>query len=188
MLVGLENSGKTTLLQVLSEGNPVETAPTIGLNVRMVKRGGVNMKCWDLGGQAQYRQEWGRYTRGCDCILYVVDSNAMHLFPDAKQELHRLLEDRELATTPLLVVSNKIDLEPHASESILIKGKLGLILRFFFSFTVHRFHFHSTLELNLDYIVDNPWMVIPCSALKTVNVHEIVQWLIKQADAPKKRK
>ena len=39
VLVGLENSGKTTLLQVLSDGRPVETAPTIGLNVRMVKRG-----------------------------------------------------------------------------------------------------------------------------------------------------
>ena len=39
-------SGKTTLLQVLSDGTPVETAPTIGLNVKMVKRGGVQMKCW----------------------------------------------------------------------------------------------------------------------------------------------
>ena len=46
VLVGLENSGKTTLLNVLSNGVPVETAPTIGLNVKMVKRGGVQMKCW----------------------------------------------------------------------------------------------------------------------------------------------
>ena len=44
-------SGKTTLLQVLSDGTPAETAPTIGLNVKMVKRGGVQMKCWDLGGE-----------------------------------------------------------------------------------------------------------------------------------------
>lgn len=94
VLVGLENSGKTTLLQVLSNGAPVETAPTIGLNVKMVKHGGVQMKCWDLGGQSQYRAEWGRYTRGCNVIVYVVDANAMELFPDAKMELHRLLEDR----------------------------------------------------------------------------------------------
>ena len=46
VLVGLENSGKTTLLQVLSNGVPVETAPTIGLNVKQVKRNGVQMKCW----------------------------------------------------------------------------------------------------------------------------------------------
>ena len=75
VLVGLENSGKTTLLNVMSAGHPVETGPTIGLNVKMVKKGGVQMKCWDIGGQAQYRSEWGRYTRGCDVIIYVVDAN-----------------------------------------------------------------------------------------------------------------
>jgi ADP-ribosylation factor-like protein 8 len=49
-------SGKTTLLQVLSDGTPAETAPTIGLNVKMVKRGGVQMKCWDLGGDLYHRK------------------------------------------------------------------------------------------------------------------------------------
>jgi ADP-ribosylation factor-like protein 8 len=101
------------------------------------------MKCWDLGGQSQYRAEWGRYTRGCNVIIFVVDANAMGILPDAKIELHRLLEDRydppalnshlilftllllrELATTPLLVVANKIDLEPHATEPELIRGPL----------------------------------------------------------------
>jgi Arf/Sar family protein len=35
-----------------------------------------------------------------------------------------------------------------------------------------------------DYIVDNPWVVISVSALKVLNVNEVVQWLIKQADRP----
>lgn len=43
---------------------------------------------------------------------------------------------------------NKIDLEPHISEEQLIK------------------------ELNLDYIVDNPWLVIPCSALRVINIEK----------------
>jgi GTPase SAR1 family protein len=38
-------------------------------------------------------------------------------------ELHRLLEDTELASTALLVVSNKIDLDPHATEQQLIRGE-----------------------------------------------------------------
>jgi len=49
VLVGLENSGKTTLLNVLAAGRPVETCPTIGLNVKLVRKGGVQMKCWDIG-------------------------------------------------------------------------------------------------------------------------------------------
>ena len=163
-MVGLESSGKTTLVQVISDGRSIETAPTIGLNVRMAKRGGVNIKMWDLGGQSQYREEWGRYTRGCDAILFVVDTHATHLFGDAKKELHRLLEDKDLATTPLLVVANKVDLQPHASEATLIK------------------------ELNLDYILDNPWVVVPCSALKTINIDEIVQWLIRQSNSSGSRK
>ena len=35
-------------------------------------------------------------------------------------------------------------------------------------------------ELNLDYIVDNPWVVIPCSGLKLVNIPQIVTWLMAQ--------
>ena len=157
VLVGLENSGKTTLLQTLGTGKPQETAPPIGLNVKIVKKGNVQMKCWDLGGQSQYRSEWGRYTRGSNVIMFVVDTHAMESLPTVKHELHRLLEDKELAKTPLLIVANKIDLEPHVVENQLIK------------------------ELNLDYIVDNPWVVIPCSALRGINVDEVVNWLTKQS-------
>eukprot|EP00904_Undaria_pinnatifida_P005507 jgi/Undpi1/2086/HiC_scaffold_12.g05472.m1 len=142
VLVGLENSGKTTLMNVLASGHPVDTVPTIGLNVKMIKRGGVQMKCWDIGGQAQYRGEWGRYTRGCDVIVYVVDAHAEEKAALARRELHRLLEDQELASTPLLVLANKVDLEPHMTEDQVIR------------------------ELNLDYVTANPWILIPISALK----------------------
>lgn len=158
VIVGLSNSGKTTLLQVLADGCPVDTVPTVGLNVKMIKKGGVSMKCWDLAGSQPYRNDWGRYTKGCNAIIFVVDANALHLLPEAKKELHKLLDDPELSTTPLLIVSNKIDLEPRASESQLIK------------------------ELNLDYIVDNPWMIIPCSALRTTNIDAIVKWLVAQSN------
>ena len=43
-MVGLENSGKTTLLNQLSLGDPKFTVPTVGLNVKTVKKSGVSMK------------------------------------------------------------------------------------------------------------------------------------------------
>lgn len=157
VLVGLENSGKTTLLNVLANGPVSEgTVPTIGLNVKIVKKGGITMKCWDIGGQAAYRSEWGRYTRGCDVIIFVVDAFDISKISTARKELHRLLEIRELATIPVLCLANKIDLEPHITEHDLIR------------------------ELNLDYIVDNPWLVIPCSALKQMNIDQVIDWLIHQ--------
>lgn len=87
-----------------------------------------------------YRDQWSRYTRGscscrlltaklqrrlagCDGILFVVDTYARERLPEARKELHRLLEDRALATTPILICANKIDLEPHVDEAELIKGE-----------------------------------------------------------------
>lgn len=43
-MVGLENAGKTTLLNQLSLGDPKFTVPTVGLNVKTVKKNGVGMK------------------------------------------------------------------------------------------------------------------------------------------------
>ena len=74
-LVGLENSGKSTLLNILSSGFAGETMPTVGLNVKAVKKEGVMMKVWDLGGQEMFRYDWARYTQGCDVVVFVVDSN-----------------------------------------------------------------------------------------------------------------
>ena len=156
VLVGLENSGKTTLLNVIG-GCACRDCTHDWPECEDDKAWWGPDEVLGLRGQSQYRQEWGRYTRGCDVILFVVDTNAFHLFPDAKAELHRLLEDRELNNTPLLVVANKIDLEPHAPEETLIK------------------------ELNLDYITENPWIIIPCSALKTININEVLDWLIKHS-------
>lgn len=64
-------------MNVLAYGQPVETCPTIGLNVKVVRKDGVQFKVWDVGGQQQYRSEWGRYTRGCDVIIFVVDTHAV---------------------------------------------------------------------------------------------------------------
>ena len=33
------------------------------------------MKIWDIGGQVQYRPEWGNYAQGCDALIFVVDSS-----------------------------------------------------------------------------------------------------------------
>ena len=74
VLVGLENSGKTTLLNVLAAGRPVETCPTIGLNVKLVRKGGVQMKCWDIGGQAQYRSECINSVQRC---LHAIDARRL---------------------------------------------------------------------------------------------------------------
>eukprot|EP00808_Paulinella_micropora_P010042 g16464.t1 len=157
-LVGLENSGKTTFCNQLAMGKFVQEPPTVGLNVKSCSKGNVNIKVWDIGGQKQYRSEWGRYTKGCNCIVFVVDTQEPSLVPVERKELHQLLDDRELKGIPVLVVANKIDLGPKIGEKELIRG------------------------LNLDYITENPWLVVPCSAKFGTNMDQALQFLIKQAE------
>mmetsp|Transcript_18930 Transcript_18930/g.29691 ORF Transcript_18930/g.29691 Transcript_18930/m.29691 type:complete len:179 (-) Transcript_18930:12-548(-) len=156
-ILGLENAGKTTLLNILSMGHALETHPTIGLNVKMIKKEGILMKVWDLGGQERFRGEWKRYTSGSDCIIFCVDSNDTDRLPDAKRELHGLLENSCLRGIPILVCLNKIDLDPHIGNEEAIK------------------------ELNLDYITENKWIVLSISALKQTNIASVVEWMVEHA-------
>lgn len=49
-LVGLQNAGKTTLVNVLTYGKTDEdTIPTVGFNMRKVTKGNVVIKLWDIG-------------------------------------------------------------------------------------------------------------------------------------------
>jgi len=157
VILGLENAGKTSVLNQLTSGAPLTPVPTIGLNVRTVSKGNSTIKVWDLGGQVQYRSEWPRYTKGAGAILFVLDASAPDVVSLARRELHVLLEDRELGGIPLLVLANKIDLDPHLAEPEIIKG------------------------LNLDYIMENPWVVISISALRGVNIERVVDWLLTKS-------
>jgi len=53
-IVGLQNAGKTSLVHALT-GAPLHrhTVPTVGFTMRKIKVGGVEIKCWDLGGQVR---------------------------------------------------------------------------------------------------------------------------------------
>ena len=79
-----------------------------------------------MGGQSRCRDEWARYTRGCTVILFVVDLADLRRIDQSRKELHRLLENSELNGVPLLVVGNKIDLEPHIAHNDLIKVRACL--------------------------------------------------------------
>lgn len=51
LMVGLDFSGKTTVLYKLKLGDTVTTVPTIGFNVETVSYKNVIVTIWDVGGQ-----------------------------------------------------------------------------------------------------------------------------------------
>mmetsp|Transcript_23340 Transcript_23340/g.32640 ORF Transcript_23340/g.32640 Transcript_23340/m.32640 type:complete len:181 (+) Transcript_23340:120-662(+) len=122
-IVGLQNAGKSTYVQVLNTGEFQENLiPTVGFNMHKVQKNRCTIKVWDLGGQDKFRQQWGRYCKGVNAIVYIIDSADEGKIEEAHDELKALLESQELKGIPLLVLFNKNDLENALSPEALIKA------------------------------------------------------------------
>lgn len=83
---------------------------TVGFNVETVTYKNVKFNVWDVGGQDKIRALWRHYYTGTQGLVFVVDSQDRERIDEAKQELHRILSDREMKECLLLVFANKQDL------------------------------------------------------------------------------
>ena len=121
LMVGLDAAGKTTILYKLKLGEIVTTIPTIGFNVETVEYKNISFTVWDVGGQDKIRPLWRHYYQNTQGLIFVVDSNDRDRVDDAKEELHRMLNEDELRDAVVLVFANKQDLPqamPAAEVSI----------------------------------------------------------------------
>ena len=133
VLVGLDSSGKTTVLLRLKYGQYVNTTPTVGFNYEKVKAGGTQWLIWDVGGSDRVRPLWRPYTRATDALIFVVDSStSADRLDEARLELHKLAKQQasdcinlSRPVPPILVLANKQDLPGAYDPHYLVKG-LGL--------------------------------------------------------------
>merc|ERR1711970_662310 len=125
LMVGLDAAGKTTILYKFKLGDVVTTIPTIGFNVETVEYKNISFTMWDVGGQDKIRRLWRHYYQGTNGLIYVVDSNDRERIEDAREELHKMLNEDEMADAVVLVFANKQDL-PNAMPAAEITEKLGL--------------------------------------------------------------
>ncbi|XP_030543998.1 ADP-ribosylation factor 1-like [Rhodamnia argentea] len=125
LMVGLDASGKTTILHKLKLGEIVTTMPTIGFNVETVEYMDVNFNVWDIGGQDKIRPLWRHYIQNTQGLIFVVDSTDRERIGEARSELHQILSEKELGDAALLVFANKQDL-PNAMHVTEVADKLAL--------------------------------------------------------------
>ncbi|KAM6494207.1 Arl8a protein [Amanita muscaria] len=153
-IVGLQASGKTSFVNVITSGQFSEdVVPTVAFNFRKIRKGRVTFKLWDLAGQPKFRSMWERYCHGVDAVVFVVDSSERDKFNTARFELHQFITNPTLLGIPLLVLGNKNDIDEHASVKELIRA------------------------LQLDKISDRPVSCYSCSMKSQHNLDIILQWL-----------
>nr|AOC97524.1 Arf family protein [Volvariella volvacea] len=123
-ILGLDTSGKTTLLYLLSTGQIVKAIPTIGFNVETVtvqtSTSTLTFTGWDIGGcdASHMRSIVAWYTTAADAIVWMVDSTDRERLSESLVEARAIVEtalDRKAeagkppALLPILVLANKQD-------------------------------------------------------------------------------
>jgi ADP-ribosylation factor-like protein 6 len=161
LVVGLDNSGKTTVLNRFKNQNEEavnDVVPTVGFNVEKFKFGSLAITAFDMSGQGRYRNLWERYFKGVAGIIFVVDSTDTLRMVVAKDELDMMLNHKDLkenTSLPILFLANKVDLEDSMSAS-----KIGQLL-------------------GLDHL-RNPCHIQSTNALSGEGLEEGIHWLEQQ--------
>lgn len=69
MVLGLDNSGKTTILKKLSDEDISQIMPTQGFNIKSLMHDGFKLNVWDIGGQKSIRPYWRNYYDQTDALV-----------------------------------------------------------------------------------------------------------------------
>ncbi|XP_027460826.1 ADP-ribosylation factor-like protein 10 isoform X1 [Zalophus californianus] len=124
LVLGLDGSGKSTFLRVLSGKPPLEGhIPTWGFNSVRLPTKDFEVDLLEIGGSQNLRFYWKEFVNEVDVLVFMVDSADRLRLPWARQELHKLLDkDPDL---PVVVVANKQDLSESMSM-VELQEELGL--------------------------------------------------------------
>ncbi|TWW67932.1 ADP-ribosylation factor-like protein 6 [Takifugu flavidus] len=172
LCLGLDNSGKTTIINRLKPSNAThlctsklftvifqaqaqDIVPTIGFSIEKFKTSSLSFTVFDMSGQGRYRNLWEHYYKEGQAIIFVIDSADKLRMVVAKEELDTLLNHPDIKhrRIPILFFANKMDVRD-ALSSVKVSQLLCL-----------------------ENIKDKPWHICATDALKGEGLQEGVDWL-----------
>ena len=110
LLIGLDQSGKSTLLYLLNEIEDLEPYyETRGTQYYEVQKGQAKIGFHETGGSDKHRDQWLNDLPYTDTIFYFIDSSDKSRFNQSLGELQKVLSDAKTQPYPVFVFLNKID-------------------------------------------------------------------------------
>lgn len=157
VFLGLDNAGKTTLMNLLVNGQVQTFMPTQKPTTEEFQQDGIHFVTHDLGGHQIARRIWTEYGADADGIIFLVDSHDHERLDEAQEELANICREEAMEEIPILVLGNKIDLPNSLSEVDL----------------------HKALSLNQLQGISSarPMQLFMCSLVKKQGYKEGIQWL-----------
>jgi small GTP-binding protein len=151
--VGIDNAGKTTIINIFAKQKLTRTIPTVGINLEHLSFTEIKFDILDMGGQKNFRLLWVDYLNTVDIVLYVIDASDFDRLDESLSEFQKMLVLTEEANIPILVLVNKIDL-PDTMSALEIGHKLAAIKE----------------------IANRDWNIIETSAITTKGLVEMFKW------------
>lgn len=161
LILGLKNSGKTSLLFKLRLGE-VKTS-TENFPTEIVQYKHLKFIAWDLEGEESIRKSWKDFYPGTKGLIFVVDSSDSDKIDIAKEELYKLLGEEELKGSFLLVFNNKQDKEDSMRTTELVE----------------RFEMRG--------VRDRIWYCQACDTVSGDGLYEGLDWISKQIKGKEKK-
>ena len=162
LMLGLDASGKTTILNNIKHKESVRTIYNDGYYVEILFYMGL-MKIVSLDLWKGMRNLYKQYYPNTDGIIFIIDSHDKDRFEDAIEFFEDKLEEDELKNCPILIMANKQDLNESLSNDEI------------------------TLFLRNEKYNNRKWRIIETSGITGQGLEEGMQWMASTIRAIKEK-
>lgn len=176
---GLDNAGKSTIMQVLTNDRIVAQQPTLHPSALQIVLNRIRFKAFDLAGHETGRRLWKEYFPIASAVCFLVDAADHSRFPEAAEELAGLRSEQMLQDVPIAVLGMKIDIAGAASADEFCKA-MGLPQKVLSSSPTAEGLAMFPSKVSTDNMATDNIKVFMCSVVEMEGCHRIgeaINWL-----------